>query len=86
MKREEAVMSYTLTLGCGCLVYVASHPRTRIAHTRIIERRGSGCGVRGHDIGVRLQLWELLPERDPARISSSRADAPVAARARTKAS
>jgi len=56
-------MSYTLTIGCGCLVYVASHPRTRIVHTRIIERRGGECRVRAHDIGVRLQLWELLPDR-----------------------
>ncbi len=55
-------MSYTLTIGCGCVVYVASHPRTRIVHTRIIERRGTGCQVRSHDVGVRLQLWELLPE------------------------
>ncbi len=57
-------MSYTLTIGCGCLVYVASHPRTKIVHTRIIERRGGDCRVRAHDIGVRPQLWELLPDPD----------------------
>ena len=62
-------MSYTLTIGCGCLVYVASHPRTKIVHTRIIERRGGECRVLAHDIGVRLQLWELLPDPEPARIA-----------------
>ena len=55
-------MSYTLTLQCGCLVYVACHPGTETAHTRIIERRGQACGVRKHDIGTRLYLWEMLPE------------------------
>ncbi len=59
-------MSYTLTIGCGCLVYVACHPRTQVAHTRIIERRGVSCPVRLHDVGFRLQLWELLPE--PAHV------------------
>lgn len=56
-------MSYTLTLGCGCTVYVSCHPRTRVAHTRIIERRGERCGHRFHDIGRRIALWELLPDR-----------------------
>jgi hypothetical protein len=57
-------MSYTLTLQCGCVVYVAAHPTTRIAHTRIIQSRGAACRVRRHEIGLRLYLWELLP--DPA--------------------
>lgn len=57
-------MSYTLTLSCGCTVYVSCHPRTRIAHSRIIERRGSGCRNRRHDTGSRLWLWELLPGPD----------------------
>jgi hypothetical protein len=55
-------MSYTLTLQCGCVVYVSSHPKTRIAHTRVIQSRGSNCGVRRHEIGLRLFLWELLPD------------------------
>ena len=55
-------MSYTLTLQCGCVVYVSSHPKTRIAHTRVIQSRGSKCGVRRHEIGLRLFLWELLPD------------------------
>jgi hypothetical protein len=54
-------MSYTVTLGCGCRVYVACHPQTGLAHTRIIEARSLGCGVRSHAIGVRIPVWELLP-------------------------
>ena len=54
-------MSYTLNLQCGCIVYVACHPKTAIAHTRVIERRGSVCTVRQHEIGARLYLWENLP-------------------------
>lgn len=55
-------MSYTLTLHCGCLVYVSCHPKTQLAHTRIIERRGSACQARLHDVGRQLQLWDLLPD------------------------
>jgi hypothetical protein len=54
--------SYTLTLACGCLVYVSCHPKTGVAHTRVIERRGPVCRNRLHDIGTRLWLWEMLPE------------------------
>ena len=56
-------MSYTITLWCGCRVYVSCHPVTRAAHTRIIERRGAVCQDRHHDIGFRLRLWELLPDQ-----------------------
>jgi hypothetical protein len=55
-------MSYTLTLQCGCIVYVACHPRTGLAHTRIIQTRGRTCRHRRHDVGSRLFLWELLPD------------------------
>jgi len=55
-------MSYTLTLPCGCIVYVACHPISHVAHTRIIERRGPCCHVRRHEVGVRLGLWEILPD------------------------
>jgi hypothetical protein len=55
-------MSYNLTLPCGCLVYVACHPDTRIAHTRIIERGATMCRVRRHEVGLRLFLWEMLPD------------------------
>ncbi len=37
--------SYTLDLPCGCTVYVSRHPRTGLAHTRVIEARGRWCQV-----------------------------------------
>jgi hypothetical protein len=55
-------MSYDLTLQCGCVVYVSAHPTTRVVHTRIIQSRGGDCRVRRHEVGLRLYLWELLPE------------------------
>ena len=57
-------MSHNLTLQCGCVVYVSAHPETGVAHTRIIQSRGSECRVRRHEVGLRLYVWELLP--DPA--------------------
>jgi hypothetical protein len=54
-------MSHTITLYCRCLVYVACHPHTGTAHTRVIERRDPLCTVRKHEVGLRLALWELLP-------------------------
>ena len=65
-------MSYNIDLQCGCTVYVSMHPASGVAHTRIIERRGRYCDVRRHEVGLRLYLWELLPEpshrlgREPA--------------------
>ena len=64
---NHARMSYTLTLQCGCVVYVACNPATGIAHTRVIEARGTCCTIRTHDVGTRLYLWELLPERFDGR-------------------
>ena len=55
-------MSYTLNLVCGCTVYVSCHPVTNVAHGRIIERRGPDCRDRRHAVGVRLGLWEMLPD------------------------
>jgi hypothetical protein len=55
-------MSYDLTLQCGCVVYVSAHPHTHVVHTRIIQSRGDQCRVRRHEVGLRLYLWELLPE------------------------
>ena len=55
-------MSYTITIQCGCVVYVSCHPRTRVAHTRVIETRGAVCPNRRHRAGERLWLWELLPD------------------------
>jgi hypothetical protein len=65
-------MSYNLTVRCGCLVYVSCDPKTGLAHSRIIERKGEECRVRTHDVGVRLYLWELLPE--PATPPTTRFD------------
>ena len=56
--------SYTLTLGCGCTVYVACHPSTGLAHSRVLELRGAECRVRWHETGLQLRLWELLPDPD----------------------
>jgi hypothetical protein len=33
-----------------------------VAHTRVIESRARRCGSRRHEVGARLQLWELLPD------------------------
>ena len=67
-------MSYNLTIQCGCLVYVSCDPKTGLAHDRVIERRGPLCSVRNHDVGLRIYLWELLPEpATPPRIRSDRA-------------
>ncbi len=57
-------MSYTLSLQCGCSVYVACHPVTGVPHARILETVGPTCRVRRHEVGLRLAIWELLP--DPA--------------------
>ena len=59
--------SHTVTLPCGCTVYVSCHPSTHVAHTRILERRGAGCRERFHHVGARLRLWELLPPSSPVR-------------------
>jgi hypothetical protein len=55
-------MSYRLSLGCGCVVYVACHPKTGIAHKRVIETRGISCDSRAHRRGEKLWLWEMLPD------------------------
>src|SRR5262245_23479288 len=55
-----ATMSYTVSLRCGCQVYVSCHPRSGVAHTRVIEFRSSQCSIRSHDVGVRIPAWELL--------------------------
>lgn len=55
-------MSYNLTLQCGCIVYVSCDPRSGLSHARVLERRGPACPVRRHEVGLRLYLWELLPE------------------------
>ena len=54
-------MSYSLSLGCGCSIYVSCHPSTGVAHTRVVERRAAGCPNRRHEVGTRIWIWELLP-------------------------
>lgn len=54
--------SYSVSLWCGCRIYVSCDPRTRIARVRIVEKRGERCPERRHDVGARLWLWELLPD------------------------
>lgn len=56
-------MSYTLTLDCGCSVYVSCDPKSHAAHTRILEQRGATCPIRKHEVGFRLYLWDLLPDQ-----------------------
>jgi hypothetical protein len=55
-------MSYSISIPCGCSVYVSCHPTTGIAHTRIVQARGAQCRVRRHEIGTRVYLWEILPD------------------------
>jgi hypothetical protein len=62
-------MSYTVTLWCGCSVYVSCNPQTHLAHSRVVERRGPGCPVRRHEVGARLWLWEMLPDSRAADTS-----------------
>jgi hypothetical protein len=70
-------MSYNVTLWCGCFVYVACNPATRLAQTRLVERRGAACPIRNHEVGARLWLWEWLPrshDRDRAVIEDDTRD------------
>ncbi len=55
-------MSYSLTLHCGCVIYVSCHPKTRFAHTRVVQKRAECCTHRRHEVGARLYLWEMLPD------------------------
>jgi hypothetical protein len=55
--------SYGVTLWCGCRIYVSRHPRTGLTNSRVLEKRGDQCQVRRHRVGVKLWLWELLPDR-----------------------
>ena len=43
-------------------MYVSCNPKTGVAHTRVIERRHAACADRRHDVGLRLRLWEMLPD------------------------
>jgi hypothetical protein len=56
-------LSYTLRLQCGCVLYVSRHPETGIVRTRVIQSRGAQCCDGRHQVGLRLYLWEILPDR-----------------------
>src|SRR5262245_36034189 len=60
--KSVGMSSYTITLWCGCRVYVSCDPRTRTAHARILEHRGPSCPDRRHQVGTKLRLWEMLPD------------------------
>ena len=72
-------MSYSITLWCGCSVYVSCNPKTGLAHTRVLERRSAACADRRHDVGVRIRLWEMLPDPrlDEPQIEYYPNDAPL---------
>jgi len=53
-------MSYSITLRCGCSVYVSCDPKTHVAHTRVIETRGGDCRERRHELGVRLSEQQAI--------------------------
>ena len=63
-------MGYSVTLPCGCDVYVSCHPITGIAHTRVLERRDIQCTIRKHEVGTRVWLWELLPNAREAAVEA----------------
>ena len=69
-------MSYTLTLQCGCVVYVSQNPATRIVHTRILQSKGPSCVNRRHEVGLRLYLWELLPPPSTPPCGEPQGDGP----------
>ena len=58
-------MPRELTLSCGCVARVSAHPETGTVLTRVLQSRGTRCGVARHQAGQRLYLWELLPVRRP---------------------
>jgi hypothetical protein len=63
-------MSRVLTLQCGCVVCILSDEHTGITEKRVLEARGSECHIRGHEVGVRVYLWDLLPPKRSARCST----------------
>ena len=46
---------------CGCQLCVTCDPETGAADDRFIQRRGDGCLENGHEVGMYLPVWELLP-------------------------
>jgi hypothetical protein len=71
-------VSYSLSLACGCSIYVSCDPRTGLAHTRVVERRDARCRNRRHEVGSRLWLWELLPTEHRVEVVWAEAEEPWA--------
>ena len=67
-------LSYNLRLQCGCVLCVSRHPETGIVRTRVIHSRGAECQDRRHEVGVRLYLWEILPDPGHRPWPTRRAD------------
>jgi len=44
------------------MLHVSRDPETGIVQTRVIQSRGVECRDRRHQIGLRLYLWEILPD------------------------
>ena len=74
--RHDWPMSHTVALWYGCSVYVSCHPTTGIAHTRIVEARGTACPVRRHEIGARLGLGEVLSDPRAVHAANPRLSGP----------
>ena len=55
-------LSYDLRLQCGCVLHVSRDPETGSVRTRVIQSLGTDCRDRRHQVGVRLYLWEILPD------------------------
>jgi len=58
-------MAYTLTLVCGCKVLVFGNLGSAAPPVRVITSLGNRCTSRGHVVGRRIHVWELLPEPCP---------------------
>jgi hypothetical protein len=71
---HEEPMSYSMKLLCGCTIYVAGRRGMATADTRVLELKGPRCRDRRHVAGVRIWLWEMLPNpSQPPRARRARA-------------
>ncbi len=65
-------MAYTLKVWCGCTVSVECSHDSQTGPSRFIKRRSARCRKQEHQVGARLWLWEILPDRHVSRSSSVR--------------
>lgn len=67
-------MSYSLVLPCGCRISVSPDLKTGVVHERVIDLPGPDCHRGGHQQGMRVYLWDMLPPRrlldPPPRLSA----------------